>query len=465
MLKYILRFILFVLISNLCNLYTIFANQPIYAQSQKSKIQLRRPYTPPQSALVIEYSETGCKTLYQQNADAIRHPASLTKIMTVYLLLEALQSNRVKPNTLFRVSKLASAQMPSKLNLKPGSYIRAIDCVKALLVKSANDVAVVVAEGLMGSVSEFCKQMNIKAKSLGMLSTHFENPSGVPNIKQVTSARDMFKLGLDLYKRFPKYWKYFALKDFAYLNQHYTTHCKILNWYKGVDGVKTGFINASGFNLWVTAQRYKTDGTPRRLFVVVFGGPSGKLRDFRAASLMNRFFQDCAISKLPVKTTQCTKKSITKPIICDSKIDTKDKKVPQNNKASNNTEEILVELDSVPIEDILKSSGKNMQYFDELYKDDEAKILQITTSKVIDYGIYTPKQYKNEKPANSKNEKTLKQKTKPNKNIKPKADTQKPITHKMKTSHLNKPIKRKKLLKSNKKKLSLGQLLENCNNL
>ena len=251
-------------------------------------------FCPPQSALVIEYSNDKARILYQQQANAIRHPASLTKMMTVYMLLEALQSKRIKPTKLFYVSHHASAQMPSKLNLKPGSYISVIDCVKALLVKSANDVAVVVAEGLAGSVSEFCRQMNMKAKALGMVSTHFENPSGVPNKRQVTTANDIAKLGLALYKKFPQYWNYFSLKNFTYNKIHYGTHCKILGWYKGSDGAKTGFINASGFNLWVTARRYSTDGTPKRLFAVVFGGSSGRERDFKAARLMDKFFNGYA---------------------------------------------------------------------------------------------------------------------------------------------------------------------------
>ncbi len=421
MFKYISRIVLLLLIVSFCNICVYAIPQP--------KLQTQKHYIPPQSALVIEYSKASSTVLYQQNADAIRHPASLTKIMTVYLLLEALQSGRIKPKTLFRVSTLATKQIPSKLNLKPGSYIRAIDCVKALLVKSANDVAVVVAEGLSGSVSKFCEQMNRKAKSLGMVSTHFENPSGVPNTKQVTSARDIFKLGLALYKNFPQYWKYFALKDFSYNNHHHPTHCKILNWYKGADGAKTGFINSSGFNLWVTAKRYKPDGSPMRLFVVIFGGISGKLRDFKAASLMDKYFGRCLMGnpttaqkrkKSPISTT------LHNPIIA--------KKSPAI------IEEVLVELDAVPINDIVKSSGKSAEYFKKLYKDDD-KVLQMLDAKTIDYGALNVTQSKNnnKKTVGYTKVKTIKQKlVSTNKII-----SSNKLTKKSSRSHKKQPLRKK----------------------
>lgn len=462
MLKYISRFILFLLISNLCAGYASESVQTFTKkQFQQSKIQSRKTYLPPQSALVIEYSKTGCTVLYQQNADAIRHPASLTKIMTVYLLLEAIQSGRIKPNTLFRVSKLASMQMPSKLNLKPGNYIRAIDCVKALLVKSANDVAVVVAEGLSGSVSEFCRQMNNKAKSLGMESTHFENPSGVPNPKQVTSARDIFKLGLNLYKKFPQYWKYFALKSFSYNNYQHPTHCKILNWYKGADGAKTGFINSSGFNLWVTAQRYKSNGTPMRLFVVIFGGTSGKLRDFKAASLMDKYFKYCLTGKPTTVQAQPVKKPTVK-VIAHSHQPLIDKSIFQT------PEDVLVELDAVPIEDVVKSSGKTTEYFAELYKEDDNKVLQILDTNTLNCNRHNTEPHKKQNTKNTHRLKTTQNNRKQihkaindrvinNKNVKSKSRfTKRQINnkhHKIK-SHTVLPVHKKRMQ-------SVGQLLEN----
>lgn len=418
-----------------------------------------RPYLPPQSTLVIEYTNSGTKVLHQHLANERRHPASLTKIMTVYLLLEALQSKRVKPTTLFKVSKLASMQMPSKLNLRPGSSISVDNCIKALLIKSANDVAVVVAEGLAGSVTNFCRKMNAKAKSLGMMSTHFENPSGVPHPNQITCANDIAKLGVALHKTFPQYWNLLSLKSFIYGGHKYYTHCRILNWYKGSDGAKTGFINASGFNLWVTAKRYKPDGTPRRLFAVVFGGSSGKERDFKAARLMDQFFKKCnsTVSKSAitsnVQKAQTVALSKTQTKLQQSGFSDKQNTTPRKTEqqrsksqlstttdgsvASSNThstkitkpeaEEILYEIDSMPIDDIIESSGKSREYFTNLYEVEESDIDEsmeknsLKTADVIDADtisnrknsspIRTPS---NQKPIKNKvhNKKQTKQKNK-----------------------------------------------------
>ncbi len=359
----------------------LFTTSSIYARP------LVKTYSPPQSALIVEYSNNKTNVLYQQNAHSIRHPASLTKMMTVYILLEALQSKKIKPTTLFRVSNFASIQMPSKLNLKPGSYVSAIDCVKALLVKSANDVAVVVAENLAGSVSEFCNQMNAKAKGLGMVSTHFENPSGIPNKRQVTTASDISKLGLALYKKFPQYWKYFALKSFTYKGIKHATHCKILGWYKGSDGAKTGFINASGFNLWVTAQRYSPDGKPKRLFAIVFGGHSGRERDFTAARLMDKFFKGHLNNKQQYKIENSVSELIKPSQVALNKttIKTRDITLKESRFSTlspqKQNNEVLYELDSMPIDDIIEMSGKTKEYFDDLYKSDQLYFVKNITSE------------------------------------------------------------------------------------
>lgn len=239
--------------------------------------------------IVIDYTN-GNKVLFSKNADKKRFPASLTKMMTVYMLLDAVKHKKITLNTKFKTSKFAAAQMPSILGIKVGSQISVSDIIKALFVKSANDVAVIAAEGLSTNVQNFCKQMNQKAKHLGMKNTHFENPSGVPNIKQTTTARDMATLGMALYKDFPQYRHFFALKKFTYRNVNYATHCKILHWYKGADCAKTGYICASGFNLMVTAARYNKSGKQRRLFVVVMGGEKARSRDTHAGQLMDRYF-------------------------------------------------------------------------------------------------------------------------------------------------------------------------------
>ena len=285
----------FICISLIIFIFSVINTNISYVKAAPAIVKTTVPITKPnpikkslpkKASLIIDCSSKWRQPtiLYQDNANEIRHPASLTKIMTVYLLLEAVQKKQVNFNTKFKVSKFASQQMPSKLNLKEGETISVLNCIKALLVKSANDVAVVVAEGLSGSVSNFCKKMNKKAKSLGMKHTHYENPSGVPNINQVTCANDIAILGLSLMNKFSKYWHLFSLKNFTYKNKTHGTHCKILRWYNGADGAKTGYICASGFNLWVTATRSNKEGKSKRLCAIIFGERSGRERDFRAFS-------------------------------------------------------------------------------------------------------------------------------------------------------------------------------------
>lgn len=259
------------------------------------------------SAIVIDYTN-GQKVLYSDKSREKRYPASLTKMMTLYILFDAIKNKKINLNTRFRVSKYATAQAPSKLGLKVGAKLSVSDAIKALLVKSANDVAVVVAEGIAGSVSKFCRLMNKKSIMLGMLNTHFENSSGLPDVKQTSTAEDMAKLGMALYRDFPQYRHYLSFKKFEYGKKKYTTHCKILRWYKGADFAKTGYICASGFNLMVSASRYDKSGKSRRLFVVVMGGDSAKSRDLYAGQLMDKYFDTYKISaqkpkyKLPKKS-------------------------------------------------------------------------------------------------------------------------------------------------------------------
>lgn len=257
------------------------------------------------AAIVIDYTN-GKKVLFSNNPDAKRHPASITKVMTIYLLFEAIKNKKINLNTKFKVSKFATRQIPSKLNLKVGEKISVSNIIKALVVKSANDVAVVAAEGLSGSVSNFCKLMNQKSRKLGMKNTHFENPSGVPDPKQISTARDLAKLGMAIFRDFPQHWHFFSNKKFNFSGKTHNTHCKILHWYKGVDGAKTGYISASGFNLLVTASKYSKVGQEKRLFVVVMGGVSGKARDLYAAKLMDKGFNGYSITpqNTKLKTAQ-----------------------------------------------------------------------------------------------------------------------------------------------------------------
>ncbi len=303
------------------------------------------------AAIVIDYTN-GRQVLFADNPDAKRHPASITKVMTIYLLLDAIKNKKITLNTKFKVSKFATTQMPSKLNLKVGEKISVLDVIKALVVKSANDVAVVAAEGLSGSVTNFCRLMNQKSRQLGMNNTHFENPSGVPNRKQISSARDLAKLGMAIFEDFPQHWHFFSNKKFTFSGKTHNTHCKILHWYKGADGAKTGYICASGFNLLVTASKYSKTGEQKRLFVVVMGGSTGKARDLYAAQLMDKYLKGYSITpqKPRLKTS---KKSLLEQV---SKAEMLDKVIFEE-------EEVLVS-NSKPV---LKFN----KLLDNLYKSDE----------------------------------------------------------------------------------------------
>ncbi|HBN22539.1 MAG TPA: hypothetical protein DD412_04810 [Holosporales bacterium] len=238
---------------------------------------------PVYAAIVIDdYTGT---ILHKTNVDSRTYPASLTKVMTLYLLFEALKHKKVTLNTKMKVSKHASKQKPSKLWLKPGTTLSVRDALLALTVKSANDVAAVVAEHLGGSEKKFANLLTKKARALGMRHTTFKNASGMPNRGQVTTARDMATMFRALHRHFPDYYRYFKHKHFTFRGQKYRAHTRLLGRCHGVDGVKTGFINASGFNLVASAKRENT-----RLFAVVMGGKTGAWRDRRIENLINKYF-------------------------------------------------------------------------------------------------------------------------------------------------------------------------------
>ncbi len=235
------------------------------------------------SAIVVD-AETGA-VMYERNADKRRHPASLAKMMTLYLVFEALEAGKIKLDTRFKVSKRAVRQAPSRLGMRSGGAIRVKDAILALVTKSANDVATAVAEGLAKSEIEFAKIMTARARQLGMTRTRFANASGLYNRRQLSTARDMVKLAQALHQHFPKYYRYFATRAFRYGKRTYRNHNKLLGRYAGTDGIKTGYIGASGFNLVATVQRGDL-----RLIGVVFGGRSGRSRDRHMMKLLDRGF-------------------------------------------------------------------------------------------------------------------------------------------------------------------------------
>ncbi|MEO0980050.1 MAG: D-alanyl-D-alanine carboxypeptidase family protein, partial [Pseudomonadota bacterium] len=204
------------------------------------------------SALVLNAS-TG-EQLYAVDADAPRFPASLTKMMTLYLLFEAVAEGRYSLSSPLTVSANAAAQPPAKIGLKAGTTITVQQAARALSVRSANDVGVAVAENLAGSEAAFARQMTQQARALGLSRTRFENATGLPDPGQVTTARDMAKLGLALKRRFPQYASYYRAKSFTYNGRTFKATNNLLGKVSGVDGLKTGYIRMSGYNLVATAR-------------------------------------------------------------------------------------------------------------------------------------------------------------------------------------------------------------------
>jgi D-alanyl-D-alanine carboxypeptidase len=229
-------------------------------------------YSPAFSSIIVD-GNSGA-TLTSTNPDASRHPASLTKIMTLYLLFERLDAGKIKLDTEMPVSAHASEQDPTKLGLMPGQTIRVEDAIKGLVTRSANDAAVVIAEALGGSEDDFARLMTRKAHMLGMSRTTYRNASGLPDDEQVTTARDQSTLGRAIQDRFPRYYRYFSTASFTFRGHSIANHNHLLGTVEGVDGIKTGYTRASGFNL-VTSMRRGN----RHLVGVVMGGRSGSSRD------------------------------------------------------------------------------------------------------------------------------------------------------------------------------------------
>ncbi|MEM1103753.1 MAG: D-alanyl-D-alanine carboxypeptidase family protein, partial [Pseudomonadota bacterium] len=208
----------------------------------------------PRYAAIVMHADTG-DVLFSRHADAARYPASITKVMTLYMLFEALEAGEVELTDTFTVSKRAAGQPPSKLGVRRGEQLPVETAIYALVVRSANDVATVVAEGLAGSEYKFAKKMTSKARALGMKRTTFQNASGLPHKYQRTTARDLATLSMRMAQDFPDMYHYFGAKSFPYRGKTYRTHNRVLLNYKGADGLKTGYTRASGFNLATTARK------------------------------------------------------------------------------------------------------------------------------------------------------------------------------------------------------------------
>ena len=231
-------------------------------------------------------NENTKRIYHNTNADTRNYPASLTKIMTLYMVFDALKNKKISMNTKFKISKRAARQPPSKLNLSAGSNITVKNAILALITKSANDVATVVAENLGKSERNFARLMTRKAKKLGMTRTTFKNASGLPNRGQLSTARDMAVLGIAIRKNHPNFFKLFKTKSFVYKGVKYTNHNNLLSSYSGTDGIKTGYTNASGFNLVASVER-----NGQRIIGVVFGGKKARSRDKHMINLLNKYFK------------------------------------------------------------------------------------------------------------------------------------------------------------------------------
>lgn len=249
------------------------------AEAAKKRAHAQGGYNPPYADMVVDV-KTG-RVLHAVNPDALRHPASITKVMTLYLLFEQLERGTFNLNSPLRVSANAASQAPSKLGVRPGQTIGVEDAIKALVTKSANDVAVVIAENIGGSEAAFANMMTRKARALGMTRTVYRNASGLPDLSQVTTARDLTILAQAVQDRFPKYYRYFQTSSFEYGGRVIGNHNRLIGRVEGVDGIKTGYTRASGFNLMTNA---KTDD--RHIVAVVLGGRSTAVRDNIMADLV-----------------------------------------------------------------------------------------------------------------------------------------------------------------------------------
>lgn len=259
------------------------------AEARKRRHAAGGGYTPPYAAMVVD-AKTG-RTLHAVNEDAARIPASLTKVMTLYMLFEQMERGRFTMDSELRVSSYAASQPPTKLGLRAGSTIAVEDAIKSMITLSANDSSVVVAENIAGSEEAFAEQMTRKARSLGMGSTRFYNPHGLPHSPpNITTARDLTILARAIQERFPKYYPLFSMRAFQYGSRTIRGHNRLLGKVEGVDGIKTGYTRASGFNLMTSA---KAEG--RHVVSIVLGGRSGASRD--------KIMTDLVLASLPRAST------------------------------------------------------------------------------------------------------------------------------------------------------------------
>ena len=260
----------------------------------------------PKYAAIVVDGNTGA-VLHASRADQRRYPASLTKMMTLYVVFEELKAGRLSLQTPVAISANAARQPASKLGLKAGESIPLEEAILALVVKSANDIATAVAEHVAGSEEEFARRMTRRAQRLGMGATRFANASGLPDKRQYTTARDMALLGRQIRLDFPEYYPYFSVSRFTFRGKRYRGHNRLVRSYEGADGIKTGYIRASGFNLVSSVER-----NGKRLVAVVMGGRTAKRRDDHSAALLNRYLPKA--SRVPHLHTDLPRGPLPSPL-------------------------------------------------------------------------------------------------------------------------------------------------------
>ena len=285
----------------------------------------------PQFSAIAVDARTG-KILFSSDIDGMRHPASLTKVMTLYVLFQELKAERIKLTGDLKVSQRAASMQPSKLGLKPGSTISVENAIKALVTRSANDIAATIGENLEGTEANFAARMTRVARAIGMSKTTFKNASGLPNLGQVTTARDMATLSLRIQRDFPEYYPYFRLTSFTYKGQTIRTHNRLLGRYQGTDGIKTGYIGASGFNLTTSAKR-----GDKRIVGVVMGSSSGNARNKYMMKMLDNAFPKCVDGKM-IAAAAGTSEGALIPATKTAEVETKKKPLPGEKTANINSE-------------------------------------------------------------------------------------------------------------------------------
>ena len=264
----------------------------LWAMPAEATTKKAQPAPTRYAAIIID--DTTGRVLHQVNADDRRYPASLTKMMTIYMAFEAIEKKRLGFDTKLKISQHAANQAPSRIGLAPGDSFTVRQAILALVTKSANDAATALGETIAGTEHAFAAQMTKRAHALGMTNTVFKNANGLPDPQQVSTARDLATLSRALRRDFPQHYHFFATREFSYKGVTIANHNRVLNQLDGADGLKTGFIRASGFNLASSASR---DG--RRLVGVVLGGESGAWRDARMVQLMEQAFDNSITSPAP----------------------------------------------------------------------------------------------------------------------------------------------------------------------